>query len=260
MVVDDPSVTAGVLAAVVIQSLTAVQDLPVEHTLRIKGTLTFSGDRTLPLDMEMPQGGARGVAFAILPYVNAMMQNNFTSLELKEADLSVVVNEGIRELVVQSATLDRATAHPGDTVKVAVALSRYQEPEVIRHLELNLPSDLAEGEYDVMITDVGGHLARMMMSNPDLARVDDIDGLFRTIAALAGADGNTLYAAIARPVPGVAVNDQAMPTLPGSRAALLGAASNTRVSAYPRFVEASVPLDEPVLGVLTLPLVVQAQP
>ena len=127
MVVDDPSMTGGVLAAVVIQALTAVQDLPVEHTLRVKGTLKFSGDRTLPLDAEMPQGGARGIAFNILPYVNAMMQNNFASLELEGADLSVVVEEGIRELVVQSATLDRANAHPGDTVTVAVALSRYQQ-------------------------------------------------------------------------------------------------------------------------------------
>lgn len=259
MVVDDPAMTGGVLAAVVINAVNAVQDFPVEHTLRLTGTLAFTGGRTLPLDAELPGAGARGLAFTILPYVNAMMQNPFEPLALESADLSVVVNEGIDQLAIESATLDRFTARPGETVSITVSLAQYQRPEVTRTVALALPADLPEGEYEVMVTDVNGFVERMMMSRPDLMQVSDIDELYTTVAALVAADGNTLYAALARPDMGVAVGDQPLPALPGSRVAVLGSAPTTRVAPYPRFVEAQTALDQPVVGGLALPLVVQSR-
>jgi len=259
VVVDDPAMTAGVLTAVVINAVSAVQDFPSEHTLRLTGTLTFSGGRVLPLNAEMPGAGARGLAYTILPYVSVMMQNPYEPLKLENAELSVVVSGDIEQLLIESATLDRVTARPGESVSVAVRLERYQQPAVTHTVELALPPDLPEGEYEVVVTDVDGYVDRMMMSRPDLAQVNDIDELYQTVSALVAADGNALYAAIARPDMGVAVDDQPMPALPGSRAAVLANAPTTRVAPYPRFVEADVALDQPVVGGLALPLVVQAR-
>lgn len=259
MIVDDPTITAGMLAAVVVESVNAVQEFPRQHTVRLSGTMTYTGGRTLKVAADLPTGGARGISYTLLPGVSAMMQNQFEPLKLESADIKVVVDKGIDRLLIKSATLDRGTAYPGETVSVAVQLAPYQQPLVTHRIDLPLPDDLPEGEYEVLITDVDGFVSRMMASSPNLVQVRDIDELYTTVATLATVDGNTLYAAIARPTPGVAVGSQPLPALPGSRAAVLGAAPTTRVSLYPRFIEAAAALDHPVIGSLKVPLVVQAR-
>ena len=257
-VVDDPVMTSGILAAVVINAVNAVQDFPLEHTLRLTGELRFTGDRVLPLDVTLPGSGARGLAFSLLPYVGAMMQNGFDPLKLESADLSVVVDDRVEMLTLDAASLDRSVARPGDQVRVDVELASYRGDPVQRTVMLDLPADLPAGEYDLMVTDASDYTDRMLVSRPDLLEVEDIDGLFDFLKAIASVDDSAVYLGLTRPELGVALAGRPLPSLPGSRAAVMGAAATTRVAPYPRFIEVQANLDHAVVGSLLVPLVVEA--
>lgn len=259
-VVNDPAMTPGLLAAVVIESLQAVQTLPEENTLRLSGSLGFEGGQTLDLDFDLPGRGLRGVIFGLLPYVAPMMQNPFEPLGLEYADLTVVVDQGIDQLVIESARLDRATARPGESVEVAVRLKPFREPSVVHTLTMPLPADLPAGEYEIEVGDVNSFIGRMTVSRPELDKVENVNELHSLLTALLKADDNTLYTALLRPEPGVALAGQALPALPGSRAAVLGSAANTDVTQYPRFIEARLHLDRPVSGGLAAPLTLVVEP
>ncbi|MEE9403550.1 MAG: hypothetical protein V3V20_01540 [Algisphaera sp.] len=259
-VVDDPMMTSGVLAAVIINAANAVQDFPLEHTLRLTGELHFSGDRTLSLDVTLPDGGARGLAYAILPYVGAMMQNQFEPLKLKGAELSVVVEDQLKFAEIESATLDRGVARAGETLRVDVRLALYHAASVTRSVELILPPDLPAGEYELMVTDAYSHADRLLMSRPDLMNVHNVDALFTTVKAMAVISDKTLFVALARPEMGLAVGDRPLPSLPKSRASVMVSAPTTRVAAYPRFVNAHVDFDQVISGDLVLPLIVEPSP
>ena len=260
MVVDDPTMTPGMVAAVVINAMRAVQDLPVEHTLRLNGTLAFSGGRTIAINEEMPNGGVGGVVLTLLPYIGSMMQNPFEPVRLENAQLSLVVEDQVKLKVITAASLDRAAAYPGETVSIAVQIEPFRAPAMTQTLELALPADLPAGEYDVMVTDVGGFVARRFLARPELGLVQNVDDLHRMLNALAEADSNAVYAALALPKAGLAVGQRALNDLPSSRAAVLSQAATTQVRPLQRFVEARMDSDEPVRGVVIVPLVVRDRP
>ncbi|MEL7088436.1 MAG: hypothetical protein AAGL98_08370, partial [Planctomycetota bacterium] len=192
-VVDDPALTPAILGAVVNGSLTAVQGPPLRHTIHLTGTMTFTGGRTISIDRTLPGGGMNGIAFEMLPPAIAMMQNPFDPLQMESADLSVAVDEGVEVLILMDATLDRSVVRPGDTVNVSLTLQTFDGPVTTRNLPFTVPTDLAEGEYTLLVNDGPSYTYQMLASRPDLNAVDDIDTLREGLQAIADVDHRKIY-------------------------------------------------------------------
>ncbi len=253
-IVDDFLITPGILAAVTARSLTAVQAPPVLHTMRTTGTLTFTGGRTFALDSLLAGQGMNGLIFDMLPPITAMMQNPFEPLKLESADLSIVVEDGIHVASMVSATLDQRIAKPGDTVNISLLLQPFDGPAFIRTLPFTLPTDLAGGEYQLLISDAGSYGYRMTAANPQLSDIDDADDLLDALQTLADVDRQTIYVGLPLQTPGIAVGGQAMSDLPSSRAMLLGSTASSTTMPYPRFAEATFTADQLIEGEIVLPL------
>ncbi|MEO0515320.1 MAG: hypothetical protein AAF086_08515 [Planctomycetota bacterium] len=260
-VVDDFLITPNILAAVTAGSLTAVQAPPVLHTMHTTGTLTFTGGRTFNLDSLLAGQGMNGLFFDMLPPITAMMQNPFEPLKLESADLSIVVEEGINVASMVSATLDQRLVKPGDTVSISLLLQPFDGPAFSRTLPFTLPTDLAEGEYQLLISDAGSYGYRMTAANPQLSDIDDVDTLLEALQTLADVDRQTIYVGLPLQTMGVAVGGQPMSDLPSSRAMVLGSTASSTTMPYPRFVEQAFTADQLIEGEIVLPLqVVVGQP
>ena len=68
---------------------------------------------------------------------------------------------------------------------------------------------------------------------------------------------DAIYVALPRTEPGVAVGGRALPSLPSSRAAVLGTTATSTLMPYPRFVERKYDSDRVIEGELMLPLTVR---
>lgn len=260
-VVDDYLITPGILAAVTAGSLTAVQAPPILHTMHTTGTLNFTGGRTFELDSVLAGQGMNGLIFDMLPPLAALMQNPFEPLKLESADLSIVVEDGIKVASMVSANLDQRIVSPGDTVNVTLTLQRFNGPAYTRSLPFTLPTDLAPGEYQLLVSDAGSFAYRMTATNPQLSDINNPDELLEALQAIADVDRQTIYIGLPLQTPGIEVGGQAMGDLPSSRAMVLGSTASSTTTPYPRFVEQAFAADELIEGEMILPLqVVIEQP
>ncbi|MBB6431623.1 hypothetical protein [Algisphaera agarilytica] len=259
--VDHFLLTPNIVALLASSSLNAVQGTPILHTMHATGTMTFTGGRTFELDSLIPGQGMNGLMFDMLPPMIALMQNPFEPLKLESADLTIKVEEGIHMASMVSASLDQRVAKPGDTVQVTLTLQPFDGPAFTRTLPFTLPTDLTEGEYQLLISDADSYSYRMIASRPDLANIDDADQLLRALQTIADVDPRGIYVGLPLQRQGIAVGGQAMNDLPSSRAMVLASTASSTTMPFPRFVESAYPADQVISGELFLPLrVVPDQP
>lgn len=256
-VVDHPALTPSILMAVVFSSLTAVQGPPMLHTVHLDGDITFTGGRTLTFDRTLPAGGIQGLAFEVLPATVGLMQNPFDPLRVESADLSVVIDDGVELLSIVGASLDRRVVQPGDTVNLAVELQPFDGEARTQTLGFTLPTDLPEGDYQLIVSDGAQHTYRKIVSDPAFNDVDNVDELHAGLQAIADVDHKALYVALPLPTPGLAIDGQAMADLPSSRGAVLASTASSALTPYPRFVTEQYETDQVVAGELMLELRVQ---
>ncbi|MEM1108839.1 MAG: hypothetical protein AAGH99_09140 [Planctomycetota bacterium] len=253
-VVDDVQMTPGILAAVTAQSLTAVQAPPVYHTMRTTGTMTFTGGRTFELDSLIAGEGLNGLIFDMLPPVVSMMQNPFDPLRLESVDIDITVEKGIELDQMLSASLDKRSVRPGETVNINVVLQPFDGPAYTKTLPFDLPGDLDAGEYQLLISDANRFTNRMVAGRPDLARIENADELLSALQTLADIDRKMIYVGMPQRTPGLAVGGQPLSDLPSSRSMVLGATSSSSITPYPRFVEQAYPAERLIAGDLSLKL------
>lgn len=253
-VVDDFQLTPAILAAVANASLNAVQGPPQLHTVTATGTLTFTGERELSFKSVTPNGGIVGLIFEMLPPVMAMMQNPFEPVKLVSADIALDVENGVNLASMLHASLDRRVVQPGDTVNISLQLQPFDQPLITRTLPFTLPSDLAAGEYQLIVSDAASYEYRMIASHPDMADIDDVDELQTALQRLATIDDQMIYVGLPQLTPGIAVGGRAMEHLPSSRALLLAGTASSSTLPYPRFIEQQYPAESVVEGELMLPL------
>ncbi|MEM9418349.1 MAG: hypothetical protein AAGA25_04735 [Planctomycetota bacterium] len=252
--VDHFLLTPNIVALLAANSLNAVQGIPILHTMHATGTMTFTGGRTFELDSLIPGQGMNGLMFDMLPPMIAMMQNPFEPLKLESADLTIKVEDGIQMASMISAGLDPRVAKPGDTVQVTLTLQPFDGPAFTRTLPFTLPTDAAEGEYQLIISDADAYSYRMIASRPDLANINDADELLRALQTIADIDPQGIYIGMPLQRQGIAVGGQAMNDLPSSRAMVLGSTASSTTMPFPRFIEAAYPTDQVIDGELMLPL------
>jgi len=256
-VIDDPQFTPAIFGAVIASSITAVQVPPTLHTVHATGTLTFTGGRTFDLDSLIPGGGIGGLMFDLLPPVIAMMQNPFEPLQLEAAEVSIKIEDGLRAAAMVEARLDHSVIQPGGTLTATLTLQPFEAAAFTKILPFTVPTDLPEGEYQLILSGPEAYTHRMLAARPDLTDVDDVDELLAALQAIAGVDRQMIYVGVPRPMPGLTLNGQALADLPSSRVAVLASTASSTLMPYPRFVEQTYPADQVIGGELTLTFRVQ---
>jgi hypothetical protein len=87
---------------------------------------------------------------------------------------------------------------------------------------MKLPIDLPEGNYTAYLCDDPTHIRNELRDQPHLSWPQDLDQVFEAIQLQAQARRTNLVLRLGLPASGVALDGQALPTLPPSMVQILG--------------------------------------
>lgn len=247
-VVHHRRLTPFITATVVLQSITARSNLPVENTVRLHGTIRFTGNRMLNLDSTLINTSASDVLLELLPLIATMMQNPHDSMALESAQLMADIEPVARSGSIVNARIDQAEIAPGDPIGITVQIQPYGQTTVKRHIKLPTPEGLEDGDYDLIVCDAQTYLQLLFENRPHLLATSSVDEFRDILQRVLGTASDAVYAILQLPDGGLAIGRQELPRLPSSRRALYDTPTSTMATPYVDWVEHVEPTEWVLTG------------
>lgn len=240
--------TPFIAAIVVLQSLTAVTDLPTQNTTRLTGEIRFSGGHTLAIDSAFADAASVEVLTELFPVLHAMITNPHEPLQLESMAVHATVDPISRAGSLLNARLNRARYAPGDTLGISLQTQSYSEAPAERLIELEIPAGLAEGEYDLIVCDAPTYMQTLFETHPHLLEAANTADLKAAVQRVLSVANDSMYVVLQLPETGIAVGRQEMPRLPSSYRALVETATSTATTPYYEWVEKTIPMGGVIRG------------
>ncbi|MEX1017291.1 MAG: hypothetical protein WDZ31_11160 [Phycisphaeraceae bacterium] len=247
-VVDHPRLTPTLAATAALSSITAAQDLPMEHTVYLDGELRFTGDHVIRLDSMMAGEGAYGAIYELLPPLSMAMQNPHDALKLESATINVRVEPELRMGTIVNARLDQAEVAPGDNVGVTVWVRPYGQPVRQFRTQLTVPAALPEGDYRLIVSGADRYLQQLISTRPHLFTTASVDDLMEMVQRTLDVPRDAIHTTLLLPERGIAVGRQELPQLPSSRRAMIFTPTSTVAMPFMDTVESRVNTDMTIQG------------
>jgi len=243
--------TAMLAATVVIRSLIARHDLPMENTIDLDATLRFEGDREFEIHSSLPGMDFTAPIFELLPPLAMLSNNPFQPLKLESMQVKIAVRRGIDSATIVAARLDHAEIAPGATVRVAVDIQPYGGEIRTLHTTLDIPTDLPEGNYQLAVSGAQQYATMRMASRPHRMNIHNVDQLMQMLRDMTSAEGKAVYLLLQgqdQDAGSIAVGRTEMANLPSSRAALLASATHTLATPFTELVFSQLDTDTTIEG------------
>ena len=242
-----PKLTPLIAGAAIQAVLAGTKDLPQYHTLDYDLELEFGNGQRVNINNRSVNTHAAEMFFEIATPILAAAENPFERVPLKKLSGKINVTPDARDAKILSVNLPKTKYQPGETAKMFVTYRPFREEEAVLPLEFEMPRDLADGNYQLLVTDWDTYLQQEQVSRPFRFTAESSDEVFAVLKDIFSVKHNALYVRLMRQADGVAIGRTAMPKLPGSRRqVLLGAGlSNTTpfVSSTVKIVPTEVVMD-----------------
>lgn len=220
--VREPNLLPSLVMAVLTNAIDTEGNLPEEVTAHLKATVRLKGHPPIELTETLSGPrftGAMGPAALFGPIgsvVGILARNPFEKVRIESIDCDVSIGPGRSLASIESVRLSSNRLQPGQRLSAVVTLEPYKGDRQYRTIELDLPSDLPTGSYEVALEDATSSLRRRLRNEPGLTEPRDLDGLLRVLRIQTVPRRTSVYLHLALPDRGLAVRGQALPSLPGS--------------------------------------------
>jgi SpoIVB peptidase S55 len=243
-----PNSTMDALSAALLGSMTSRRTLVTKtsnYTVYITGDIQI-GDQTVSINEQAVTGidqdkttGDFDPTSTLLP-VALLTNNPFQNLPLVSVNLNVFESTIDHSGQILSAAVDRSVVAPGDHINVRVWLKAVDSPVQALDMQLTIPKDTPDGDYDMIVGSAGEAIQQETNYFPQYFNPTDIESLKADINRLLAYRGDRVYAQLVLNAQGVQQDQQPMPNLPLSRIDLLAASQSGNL--YPLYnqVQASV--------------------
>lgn len=231
-VAQHPRLTAVMAAMCTAAAISSARDLPAHHTLDIDLSLEFANGRTLRLANRLANTTPMDVAMSVAQPVQAAAENPFARVMLRRLSGTVAVSRDVRLAEILSVNIPRTRYAPGEKVKAFVTFRPFRRTESVMAVELDLPRDLADGQYELAVMDWQNHLADEQSSRPFRFSAHNEAEVFDVLGDYAGIRRDALYVRLTRHADGVALGRTAMPALPSSRRRVLLGANMSDITPF----------------------------
>jgi len=249
---------AGYTAAASVASDTTPDD---RKSIEVESRVRFEDGRELSLRGLAPQGGAGAAGFTIIPPLSTLRDSPFGELKLDSIDTTIRVIDEVKSASIINAHVRQTKLAPGESVKVFAQLKPHQDKPFTRELTIDVPEDLPDGDYAVLIASAQEYLYQRMETRPHLSRVTDMDELFDMVEYISTLRDDALYVSLYNTQrPQAAVGRTELPDLPTSKLAILLEPTSSRATAYVDSVDEVKPMDYVVRGSYSFPISVQSKP
>jgi len=228
--------TPEILGAALTESLTAQRALPKEFTAKLTGLVKFAppasgADPELKLE-NLGTSASFNLAETLLP-VALLADNPFENLKLTSVQLEAVIEGVDRSAEIKSAAINKQVVAPGETVIVTVELARYQKTTRTMELNVKVPADAAEGDYQLAVGSADMLLSQEAEVFPQRFMPVNIKTLVDDVQHIMSYRHDKVYARLVMDIQGAAMGGREMKNLPASRVAMY--ASEKRTDATPLF-------------------------
>ena len=260
-IADDQGISAILGTLVTINSAAYRGEMPLEHTLRYETTVEFDKVDTIAYANISSGMDVSDLLSDTLEPLLLVMMNPWEKVRLKRLEVSVTIENRDRLYVVKSAELGKRLYQPGETVVAEATLEPLREAAVRNSVSLTLPKDLEDGDYKITVGSFMDYRQGLQKAQPHLFRVFDAAGVQRALQKRLNIARNGLYMTMELPKRGVAIEDEALEKLPGTKAMLLTDKSRQKIiSQFGPLLWSRLETDFVVAGKKTFAIKVQRQP
>jgi hypothetical protein len=209
-------------------AVTGSSDLPEHNTLDYDLKIDFTNGQTLDIADMAAEAQLNDLAEELTGPITAASDNPFEQVSVKKITGTVAVSPVERMAQILEVTVPKSRCLPGETVKAFVRYQPYRAAEAIMPLELTLPRNIPEGQYQLVISDDQRFFEDEQQAKPFLFTAQRIGDVFAVLKDLAAIRSNAIYMRLVRQADGVAIGRTAMADLPSSmRTVLMGAGRST---------------------------------
>lgn len=229
----------GLLATIAMESLASDVELPRFNTVHVRGSIDFDNGATVELDELIPNASPANVALAVVPAIGTLIDTEFGHLGVDSVELDVDIQNEPRLAEISDVTLERGTVRPGETIRANVRLVPFREDPITEQIEIEVPHDIAEGRYMLMVGGARAYQQHLSQRKPHLMLARSKDELVAAVQEILAVRDDALYGVLTlNPDENdLAIGRSELPRLPSSRRAMLNVDSSTRAMAYVEGVE-----------------------
>jgi hypothetical protein len=216
-----PKLTPLIVAAAVAMALTGEKNLPEYHTVSYDLTADFADGHRVQVNNSSVNGdGSEIIADVALPLM-AAADNPFAYVPIARIQGTFHVSGEAHAAEILSATIPRTKYEPGETVKGYVSYLPFHADEAILPVEFDLPRDLPDGQYQLVVSDWARYLEDERTANPFKFSAQTIDELFAVLRDVEAIRHDSVFLRLVRQADGIAVGHTEMPHLPSSQRQVL---------------------------------------
>ena len=256
----DRNMTPVLAQTVTMDSVWRTRNMPQEHSIEYSVAIDFGSAGVYKVDNFSSNNDIFDLASDVTRPIGLMLRNPFGIGRVESIDVKVSIRKGERIAKVLGATLDRNAYAPGEMVSATVNIWPIKSERTTRTIQVKLPDDLPEGKY--MLTLGDSETAGKLQQEREPQRFDprNLAQLLQSVQLAAGNRTDRLYAILEVDGVGMAVEQQTLPDVPPTIAALLKSAQPLEVTPLRNAVTASQPLEYSLIGSTQATVVVTRNP
>jgi hypothetical protein len=210
-----PRLTPALAGLALAAAMSGRRDLPEYHTLDYDLKMEFANGQSVAVaDTSVNTPAELWAMQTVLLPAMVAADNPFERVMLKRMSGTIRVTADAREAEVLSVNIPRLKYKPGQKVKAFVTYRPFRAAESILPLEIDLPRDLPDGTYQLVVGDWMRYIMDERSAQPFRFTAENVDDVFAVVKDVMSLRHNALYVRLLRQADGVAVGRVAMARLP----------------------------------------------
>ncbi len=223
-------------------ALAGERELPQFHTIDYDLATEFANGKSMRLKNTAVNADAGQLFFEVGAPMMVAADNPFERVLVKSVTGTITVTPEAREATILSVNVPRLKYRPGETIKGYVTYRPFREPEKLLPIDFELPRDLADGTYQLVVSDWTQFLADETAAKPFRFTAENAEEIFTVMNELNGLRHDAVYIRMVRQGDGVAIGRTAMPNLPSSRREVLIGAGRSNTTPFVSSTTKTIPV------------------
>ena len=254
-----PKLTPMLAAAALGAAISGAHDVPLYHTADYDLMLEFSNGQSVHLMNTTVNAQVPELFNEIGIPIVAAAENPFQKLTLRKFSGTVRVSSEAREAHIESVTLPRLKFQPGETARIYLNYRPFRKAEAILPIEFEIPRELPDGAYQLVVTDWSQYLEGEKIIRPFRFTAESGDEMFAALKDLLAIRHDAVYVQRLRKADGVAIGRTAMPHLPSSRREVLMGAGLSSTTPFVSSTLKIVPTQEVMQGAASFTITIDRE-
>jgi hypothetical protein len=254
-----PKLTPLIAATAAMMVMTGQRNLPEYHTVDYDITENFIGGRSVHISNSSVVGDGTEIVSDIALPLMAAADNPFAYVPMTGITGTLRVANTARSGEILSVMVPQTKYQPGDTVKASITYLPFHAQETIMPVQFDLPRDLPDGDYQLIVSDWTRYLDDEKTANPYKFTAENINELFSVLKDLGGIRHDAVFVRLVRQADGVAVGHTEMPHLPPSRMQVMLDSGRSDITPFVTSTVKVVPADVVMTGSAEFTITIQRQ-